>query len=69
MKALEVGDRIRHADGMYGGTKATVTELTARGFKWVLDEPWSHGHRHHTTIGGEDYTDLEWRPDCSWVLA
>lgn len=56
---FKVGDRLRniHADYM---PPATVTELTACGFKYELDSPWVIGSSLGTSTGGESYEDSQW---------
>lgn len=57
---FRVGDRIvEHPDNGHG--YATVTELTERGFKYVLDTPYTLHWALGKVTGGESFYDNYWR--------
>ncbi|MDB5975123.1 MAG: hypothetical protein JWR07_1883 [Nevskia sp.] len=58
---LNVGDRVRNTYARHW-PNATVTELTAGGFKWRFDEPHSIGPRHGWFQEGEALTLDDWEP-------
>ena len=67
MREFKVGDRITPTQGF--PRLATVTEITARGFKFKYDEVWSiHPRLGITSTGGEEYLDVH--PEFPrWKLA
>jgi hypothetical protein len=60
MTRFKVGDRLRSIHASYLPT-ATVTEITERGFRYVLDKPVLISPRIGTQTGGESYTDDQWK--------